>query len=120
MKTKLYLTGLLACFVLAACNSTTPPVFYYGDYQTAVYQYFKGDELSIDEQISIVQNVIEQAAVNGLPVAPGVHAHLGLLYFESGNPASGIAQLEQEKTIFPESASYIDFLISNIQQGGES
>lgn len=111
--------GLLACFVISACKTTSPPVFYYGEYQTAVYQYFKGDELNVGEQIAILQNVIQQAQDNGLPVAPGVHAHLGLLYFDSSNPNLGFAHFEQEKLNFPESSTFIDFLIANINQGDD-
>jgi hypothetical protein len=87
-------------------------MYYYGAYSKAVYSYFKADEIPVSQQISILQEVIAQASGKGKPVAPGVHAHLGMLYFESGNHDLGINHFEQEKALFPESTAYIDFLIN--------
>ncbi len=101
----------LALLGLSGCKSTGPQ-YYYGEYNTAVYSYFKADKLTLEEQISILQKVVEQAAAKGKPVAPGVHAHLGMLYFETGNTAQGNQHFIQEKTLFPESARYIDFLMN--------
>lgn len=87
-------------------------MYYYGNYSDAVYSYFKADETPVSQQITILEEVIAQAQGKGKPVAPGVHAHLGMLYFESGNNDQGINHFEHEKTLFPESAEYIDFLIN--------
>jgi len=103
-----FLTVLLA----AACK-TTEPTYYYGAYPQAIYSYFKADETSLSQQILILEQVIEQAQGKGKPVAPGVHAHLGMLYFESGNAEQGVSHFEQEKALFPESAAYLDFLMNN-------
>lgn len=103
---------LSAVFILSACK-TTEPTYYYGAYPEAIYSYFKADETSVGEQIMILEQVIEQARGKGKPVAPGVHAHLGMLYFESGNTEQGVTQFEQEKALFPESAAYLDFLMNN-------
>jgi len=46
-------------------------------------------------------------------VAPGIHAHLGLLYFNAGSSAEGEQQFAQEKALFPESAQYLDFLLKS-------
>ena len=48
----------------------------------------------------------------GKAIAPGIHAHLAMLYFESGNGSEGIQHFELEKQLYPESTHYIDFLIS--------
>ena len=61
-----------------------------------------------------MEEIIEQAHGKSKPVPPGVHAHLGMLYFETGNSDQGLTNFEQEKALFPESATYIDFLISNM------
>jgi hypothetical protein len=100
-----------AVFFLAGCK-TVEPTYYYGAYPEAIYSYFKADETSISQQIMILEQVIEQARGKGKPVAPGVHAHLGMLYFESGNAEQGTTQFEQEKALFPESAAYLDFLMN--------
>lgn len=100
-----------AVFFLAACKSTEP-TYYYGAYPEAIYSYFKADTTSLSQQITILEQIIEQARGKGKPVAPGVHAHLGMLYFESGNAQQGTTHFEQEKALFPESATYLDFLMN--------
>lgn len=101
-------TGLSAC-------KTTQPLYYHGDYNNAVYSYFKSDTVSVEEQITVLEQVVEMAAAKNLPVAPGVHAHLGMLYFETGNSDTGKYHFEQEKMLFPESSQYIDFLLASAQ-----
>ena len=98
---------------LIGCK-TTEPIYYYGAYPEAVYSYFKADDLSISQQITILEELIEQARGMHKSVPPGVHAHLGMLYFETGNSGLGLTNFEQEKALFPESVNYIDFLINNM------
>lgn len=98
---------------LVGCK-TIEPTYYYGSYPKAVYSYFNADDVSVSQQITILEEIIEQARGKSKPVPPGVHAHLGMLYFEAGNTEQGLTNFEQEKALFPESASYIDFLINNM------
>lgn len=111
--------SLVLMLLLVGCESTKP-IYYHGDYNNAVYQYLKNDELSVDQQIQMLITIIEQAENNGLPVLPGVHAHLGLLYFDSGNAALGEQHFDIEKSLFPESVPFLEFLISQSQQGSAS
>ncbi|MBH9665526.1 DUF4810 domain-containing protein, partial [Burkholderia multivorans] len=39
------------------------------------------------------------------------HAHLGMLYASVGNGQQATQSFEAEKALFPESASYMDFLM---------
>lgn len=110
MKNIICAFGML--FVLSACKTTTEPLYYHGEYNKAVYTYFKGDAATPQEQIASLQKIIQDAAAKGKKVAPGVHAHLGLLYFDSGNATEGQQHFEQEKQLFPESAQYLDFLLN--------
>lgn len=112
MKVKLLLLAFVASAVLTGCK-TTEPLYYYGDYQQTVYSYFKGNETSAAEQIGALEQAIEVAGARGKAIAPGVHAHLGMLYFESGSPEQGSMHFEQEKALFPESTVYLDFLIKS-------
>ena len=113
MRLKNSVISVLCCatIMMSGCK-TTEPMYHYGNYSEAVYSYFKADETPVSQQIIILEDVIAQARGKGKPVAPGVHAHLGMLYFESGNNNQGINHFEQEKALFPESAAYIDFLIN--------
>jgi len=110
---KILLVVICTTLFLVGCK-TTEPKYYYGEYPKAVYSYFNADDVTVSQQITLLEAVILQARGISKPLPPGVYAHLGMLYFETGNAAQGLSNFEQEKALFPESASYIDFLISNM------
>lgn len=109
---------LLVAALLTGCNATKEPLYHHGLYSEAVYGYFKVGKMSVSEQVTVLEEIIAEAQGKQKSVAPGVHAHLGMLYFEIGSAALGLAQFEQEKALFPESAHYIDFLIANSTGNG--
>jgi len=102
----------LPLLALSACATHQPHMYGWGNYQQEVYQYFKADgSKSPEEQIQAMQESAQKASARGEKMPPGYHAHLGLLYASTGKEDLAIAQLETEKTLFPESASYMDFLM---------
>lgn len=103
-----------ASLILGGCK-TTEPLYYYGGYQQSVYNYFNANEVTVTEQIQSLEKIIAKSSAKGKTVAPGVHAHLGMLYFEIGNTEQGAVNFEYEKALFPESIIYLDFLIKNSQ-----
>ena len=110
MKRTLFVTFLV--LGVFGCK-TTEPLYYYGDYNTAVYSYLKGEDTTLEEQITILEETVQLAEANGQNIAPGIHAHLGMLYFETGNPQLGESHFQAEKQLFPESTRYIDFLLNS-------
>ncbi len=97
--------------VLTGCK-TIEPLYYHGEYNDAVYSYFKADDVTLEQQIFALKTTLQDAESQGKAIAPGIHAHLAMLYFESGNGSEGIGHFELEKQLYPESTHYIDFLIS--------
>ena len=65
---------------------------------------------------------IATTEISGREVAPGLHAHLGYLYYTQGNLGAATLQFERERELFPESAVFIDGLLARVQadQGGEA
>lgn len=99
-----------ALLLLAGCATKTPQTIYtWGDYQETVYDYYT-NKTSPQEQIASLQKLIEASRASNKPVPPGVHAQLGMLYSNTGNSALAMAEFNAEKTQYPESASYINFL----------
>ena len=110
---------LIAASILLAvsgCKTTTEPLYYYGQYNNAVYSYFKAEDVTVEQQITTLEEVIQTASAKNKAIAPGIHAHLGMLYFETGNSSLGIKHFEQEKALFPESEQYIDFLLKSAKE----
>jgi len=97
--------GLLS---MAGCASQ-PQLYQWEGYQPQVYQYFQGK--SKEEQIEKLESGLQKIQASGKSAPPGYHAQLGLLYGQTGNSDRMVEEFSTEETLFPESASYIDFLL---------
>ncbi|QHB31914.1 DUF4810 domain-containing protein [Yersinia canariae] len=102
---------LLASAVLAGCATAPKPIYHWDNYQSTVYEYYKSDA-SPEQQITDLKESIEKSRAKGLPVPPGLHAHLGMLYGNTGHTDLAMTEFNTEKSAFPESAPFMDFLMS--------
>ena len=71
-------------------------------------------------QIERLEADIIEANAYGLKVSPGLYAHLGFMYASIGNTDLAIDAFTQEKTLFPESAKFIDGMMSRAFKGNKS
>ncbi|WP_336762706.1 DUF4810 domain-containing protein [Asaia sp. VD9] len=110
------LAGIALPAILAACSApSTPPLYSWQNFQEQQYLYLQG-KTDPQVQITAMEKASEKARAKGLSVPPGFHAHLGLLYATSGRTDLAQQEFTQEKTLFPESALYMDFLLKNMSQ----
>jgi len=107
--------ALLSLATLAGCASQPKPLYHWNAYQEQVYQRFK-NEHSAQQQIDALEASLQKARAQDATPAPGFHAHLGMLYAEVGKADQVRQQFETEKTLFPESAAYMDFLLRNLEK----
>ena len=114
-------TGLLpvlaASALLAGCahTATTPPLYQWDGYQPQVYEYFKAQR-NPEDQIDALEKALQQILAKGSLPPPGFHAHLGMLYASVGKDQQAQHELEAEKRAFPESSTYMDFLLNKSKQ----
>ena len=101
---------------LGACATKTPPLYGWQGYQANLDAYFRGSSLSPDVQKQMMEQDLEKMRASGLAVPPGYHAHLGLLYGEQGDLGKFAEQVAQEKSKFPESQTFMDFLLRNFKK----
>jgi hypothetical protein len=108
---------LLACAALGGC-ATKPPVSLYQwqGYQSNVDAYFRTDKLSPDAQTQHMEEDLQKIKAGGGAVPPGYHAHLGLLYGKQGKLDQFAEQMQIEKKQFPESETFVDFLLRNFKK----
>ncbi|WP_347900950.1 DUF4810 domain-containing protein [Pseudomonas purpurea] len=107
--------GLLASVLLSGCAG--PKTLYQWEgYEPQVYEYFKGEEPK-EAQAEALERDLQKIQSTGKAVPPGYHAHLGLLYLSMGKDDQMVQQLRTEKTLFPESSTYMDFLLKNAKTG---
>lgn len=107
---------------VSACVSTPNTLYYWGEYTPMVYQRLKQSG-SPSEQIQSMERYFQRAEAENLAIAPGAHAHLGLLLTDVGNFDAASAQFALEKARFPESAPFMEFLLKDKRkpkrQGGK-
>ncbi|VWC19945.1 lipoprotein [Burkholderia lata] len=110
MKRGNWLPATAAALLLAGCASSTPPLYQWTGYQPQVYEYFKGQK-SPQEQIDALEKALQEIRGKGHTPPPGFHAHLGMLYASVGSEQQAEQELQAEKQLFPESSTYMDFLL---------
>ena len=105
-----------AALLLAGCaNTATPPLYQWNGYQPAVYDYLKGEKAP-QEQIDALEKAVQQIRAKGATPPPGFHAQLGMLYATVGNDSQAMQEFDAEKQLFPESSTYMDFLMKKPKQ----
>ena len=113
--TRLFALTIVATTLLAGCVSRPQPLYYWGDYQSQVYGHFKGEK-GPEEQIQALEQVREEARAQGRAVPPGLQAHLAMLYGQTGRSERLVENLEAEKKQFPESSTFMDFLLKKFSR----
>jgi hypothetical protein len=100
---------------LSACASRE--IYHWGRYEGLVYDmYAKPGKADAGTQIAQLTEDIDQAHAVGKPVPPGVHAQLGYVYYQQGNLGGAEREFQTEKTLFPESAPFIDGLLQRMSR----
>ncbi len=111
MKIATLLIGAL--LVLSGCASKS--IYYWGNYEDTLYDaYASPEKADADLQIIRLEEDVQKAAAKGKPLPPGFHAHLGTLYYQTGDTEYAKRAFETEKDLFPESAVLMDRLIHNL------
>jgi len=104
--------ALVATMALVGCAQPGPKPLY----QTAVYQYMKSNGSEPGAQIAVLEAQLEKNQATHQVSPPGMRAHLALLYSKTGDDVAAQRHLEAERAQFPESATYIDFLLKNTKK----
>ena len=104
----------LLLVVLAGCAPAS--LYRWGHYEQLVYEmYTAPGKADPGVQVEKLTRDVAEAAAHGQRVPPGVHLHLGYMYFLEGNPAAARAALETEKQLFPESTVFVDRLLVQME-----
>ena len=117
-KTLICLPLYAAVLALTACGgSGQKALYYYGDYPDTVYEGLKNNDTSLGKQTEKMEKYFKEAESKKMNVAPGAHAHLGLLLSQMGDRSGAFRQFEEEKKLFPESRAFMDFLMKTDKGG---
>ena len=100
--------------VLAGCAQSPKRLYHWEAFQAQLYEYFKADSSSPEEQLRLLDAQLEKARARNAPLPPGFRAHLAMIYLRLGRDGEAKQELEAEKVNFPESALYMDFLLKRM------
>ncbi|TDY85868.1 UNVERIFIED_ORG: hypothetical protein DFO49_4897 [Herbaspirillum seropedicae] len=107
----------LALALSGCANHQQKSLYGWGNYQDQLYEHFKTEGNGNAAEIAALEENLQKMRANNDAVPPGYHAHLGMLYAAIGKEDQLIQELQTEKTLFPESAPYMDFLMRNYKKG---
>ncbi len=106
---------LLVLTWLALSGCGVRPLYHWGHYEELVYEmYTKPGKAAPAVQVEKLSRDVSEAQATGAHVPPGVHLHLGYMYFLEGNAAAARQELETEKQLFPESTIFVDRLLTQM------
>ena len=108
--------GLALLALLGGCATQQPALYQWEGYQSHVDSHFRGDKLSPDAQTQLMEADLQKIKATGGAVPPGFQAHLGLLYGQQGKLDQFAQQMLAEKKQFPESETFMDFLLRNFKK----
>ncbi|KPW78700.1 putative lipoprotein [Pseudomonas syringae pv. coriandricola] len=108
---------LVAGAFVTGCAEQPKTLYQWGSYQPEVYEYFKGEGESKEAQVEKLEEDLQKIRAANATPPPGYHAQLGMLYGSLGKDDQMVQELRTEKTLFPESATYMDFLLKNAHAG---
>ncbi len=112
---KRLLVPVCALAILSGCVTKPESLYHWGDFQTHQYNYFKGEK-GPEDGIQHLERIRDEAKSTGKSVPPGLQAHLGMLYGQTGHADKFEQHLLAERQQFPEATSFLDFLLKNKQK----
>jgi hypothetical protein len=107
---------LAAVAMLVGCATKPNSLYQWEGYQSNVDAHFRADKLSPEVQTQLMEVDLQKIRASGKAVPPGYQAHLGLLYGQQGNLDKFAQQMQAEKQQFPESETFMDFLLRNFKK----
>jgi hypothetical protein len=103
--------------IAAGCASNQGPIYYWGSYEQLLYDMHENPgKADPGTQITKLTHDIEKAKATGKHIAPGVHGHLGYLYFSQGRTDSAAEEFALEKELYPESSHFVDGIFERMKR----
>jgi hypothetical protein len=107
--------ALIAAIAIVGCAQPRQrPLYHWEGFQRQLYEHFKGDGSSPEEQLRVLEAQAQKAQGSGAALPPGFRGHLAMIYLRLGRFDEAKLQLESEKASFPESSPYMDFLLKRM------
>ncbi|WP_321332750.1 DUF4810 domain-containing protein [uncultured Bacteroides sp.] len=111
-----YLMLLIVAAGFASCT-TTGSLYNWNDYVDASYKYYKKQTPEATEHLmKTYEAMINKPNGSRRVIAPGICGEYGYFLLQNGKKEQGIAMLQKEKELYPESAVFMDRLINQFSK----
>lgn len=108
------LATTLALLSLTGC-AQQKPLYSWGSYEQLIYDmYVEPGSVDSVTQVAKLTADISRAEAEGSRIPPGIHAHLGYLYYGQGSIDLAIEEFHTEKQLYPESTVFIDGILARM------
>ena len=106
----------MATLLLVGCTQKQS-IYRWGVYESLVYDmYAKPGKADPGTQVAKLSEDIARTQAEGKRVPPGVHAHLGYMYYLQGNTDAAQQEFATERELFPESATFVDGILKRLRK----
>ncbi len=103
--------------MISGCATQKPLIYRWGVYEQLIYEmYVSPGKAEPSTQVVKLSEDVERTLAEGKRVPPGVHAHLGYMYYIQGNKSAAINEFATEQALFPESAVFIEGILKRLQR----
>jgi hypothetical protein len=99
----------VAALALSACVSAPPAKYTWGNYETAMYSYYKNPNSADQFMVTLAATIKKGESQNTM--APGLYAEYGYMLMLQGKSQDAVANFEKEKGKWPESTLLMDRMI---------
>jgi hypothetical protein len=107
---------LTVALLAAGCTESEAPLYRWGNYESLIYNmYVNPGEAEPGVQIAKLSEDIQRTNAEGKRIPPGIHAHLGYMYYTQGNQGEALQEFALERELYPESAVFIDGMLSRMK-----
>jgi hypothetical protein len=112
-----YILALISVGMTTGC-ATPHTIYNWGSYEDLIYtSYSSPGSAPAEMQIEKMEQDYQITRSANKRVPPGWHAQLGYLYYQVGKTDQARQELQTEKAEFPESAVFVDRLMTNLTKG---
>ena len=111
-----FLAALVLLTLCSGCAAPPKPLYGWGNFPSLTKDYLSQEGTDPAQHIKALESTLRLIKEGGRQPPPGLHAHLGWLYMQTGNAEPSLAYWQREKLLFPESAPFIDRLLFRMQQ----
>jgi hypothetical protein len=105
---------IVAVLILLCASSCANQKYYWGDYDSSLYHYYKNPAKAEDYEKELKSIIEKGEATKKVP--PGIYAEYGYQLMLKKDWDGAAVNFEKEKTLWPESASFMDSLVKRVQE----